>query len=75
MAAAQAASLAASPVEVVTDSRFVSGGVAALQGGARPDEWAHADLWEAVAPRCRDGALTARWVRSHLDEAALLERG
>eukprot|EP00969_Alexandrium_andersonii_P277058 12246664-Alexandrium_andersonii.AAC.3 len=32
MAVVQAASLASGPMEVVTDSRFVSGGVAALQG-------------------------------------------
>ena len=74
LAALMVVSLAVGPVEVITDSRFVANGVAALGGGANPTDWSHCDLWEAVAPHCRSGHLTARWVKGHTtpQEAASL---
>ena len=73
-ACVQALHMAGGWVEVVTDSRFVRG-VAALRGGACPADWAHADLWEAMAPHCRSGVLRARWVKAHLDADQARERG
>lgn len=70
-----AVGLAGGALEVVTDSRFVASGVAALRGGALLVDWAHADLWEAVAPHCRSGYLRARWVKGHTDEAEAALRG
>eukprot|EP00959_Pyramimonas_sp_CCMP1952_P224484 4693944-Pyramimonas_sp.AAC.1 len=45
-AAVQAVSLAGAPVEVITDSRYVRNGVAALRAGACYLDWTHSDLWE-----------------------------
>lgn len=64
-AAVEAARLAGGAVEIVTDSRYVANGVAALRGGANLADWAHADLWALIAPQCRSGALLARWVKGH----------
>ena len=52
-AALHALSVAGAPVELVTDSRFVARGVAAIRGGANPVDWAHAGFWELLAPYCR----------------------
>ena len=74
-AAVHACSQARAPLDVVTDSRFVARGVAALRGGANPVDWQHADLWEAIAPHCRSGLLRARWVKAHLSRAEATDRG
>ncbi|CAK0818279.1 unnamed protein product [Prorocentrum cordatum] len=74
-AAVHACSLARAPLEVVTESRFVAGGVSALRGGASPLEWQHGDLWEEIALHCRSGLLRARWVKSKLGRAEAAERG
>ena len=75
LTAAVEAARMAMPVEVITDSKFVTHGVAALRGGANLADWAHADLWILVAPHCRSGALTARWVKGHTTEQEAADRG
>lgn len=74
-AVAFAVSLASEPLEVCTDSRFVSTGVAALRAGASLVDWAHADLWEMIAPHCRGGFVVARWVKGHTTEEDARARG
>ena len=74
-AAVHAVIEAGRPVEVVTDSRYVRNGVAALRAGACHMEWSHSDLWALIAPHCRSGFLTARWVKAHLDAAAARASG
>ena len=58
--------LGSQPVEVITDSKFVANGIAAIYGGASPRDWAHADLWERMAPYCGSRFLIARWVKGTL---------
>ena len=74
-AAVQTVSLAGAPVEVITDSRFVRNGVAALRAGACYLDWAHSDLWERIAEHSRSGFLTARWVKGHTTAEEALARG
>jgi ribonuclease HI len=62
-------------VDLVSDSRYVVNGVAALAAGARCDEWRHADLWTQLAPHVRSGRLRARWTPAHLDAEACAARG
>ena len=48
------------PVELVTDSRYVVRGVAALAAGASPSEWRHADVWAQLTPHAQQGRIRAR---------------
>ena len=74
-AALRAVSEAGQPVEVITDSKFVANGIAAIRQGASARDWAHADLWERLAPHCRTRFVIARWVKGHLDEDGAAARG
>ncbi len=69
MAALAAVGATDSDVDLVSDSRCVVNGIAAT-GGARADEWSHADVWERLAPQTRIGRLRARWMPAHLEAEA-----
>ena len=62
-AAVHANSAVGAPLELVSDSRHVCHGVAALRAGASPTEWTHADLWELLRPHCETGFIETRWVK------------
>ena len=68
-------------IDLVSDSRYVVNGVAAIAAGVEADEWRHADLWMRIAPHARSGHLRARWTPAHLEagqatleQTQLLER-
>jgi ribonuclease HI len=74
-AALAAAQVAAEPVELVSDSKWVVNSIAALAAGASAAEWQRADLWEQIAPYVQIGKLRARWIPAHRSAEEYRERG
>ena len=62
-------------IDLVSDSRFVVSGVAAIAAGAQVEEWRHSDLWTSLAPHARSGRLRARWTPAHLSKEEYAARG
>ena len=75
MAALAAVGATDTYVDLVSDSRCVVNGIAAIAGGARADEWSHADLWVRLAPHARSGRLRARWTPAQLEAEAYVACG
>lgn len=64
-----------SDIDLVSDSRYVVNGVAAIAAGACHREWRHADLWRLLAPHVLSGRLRARWTPAHLGAEAYAALG
>ena len=54
-------------IDLMSDSRYVVNGIAAIAAGAQADEWRNADLWMRIAPHARNGHLRARWTPAQLE--------